>query len=71
MKSTRMLLALAGFLVLTGCDTPTPTLLSLEPLATAQETTFDAALLGTWEDPGDKSTLCIIRPDGRIGYQIM
>jgi uncharacterized lipoprotein YajG len=48
MKLTSMLLTVAGFMILTGCDTPTPALLSLEPVATAQDTTFDAALLGAW-----------------------
>ena len=70
MKLTPLLLALAAFLVLTGCDTPTPVLLSLEPVATAQDTKVNAALLGAWEAAGDKDTLCIIRKDDRSGYQI-
>ena len=71
MKLTSMLLTVAGFMILTGCDTPTPALLSLEPVATVQDTTFDAALLGAWESSDDKGTLCIIRRDDHNGYQIM
>jgi len=67
MKLTSMLLALAGALILTGCDTPA--LLSLEPVVTGQDAAFDPTLLGTWEaDHGND--LCIIRRDGDTGYAI-
>ena len=67
MKLTLMLLALAGALILTGCDTPA--LLSLEPVVTDQDAAFDPTLLGTWEaDHGND--LCIIRRDGDTGYAI-
>ena len=46
MKLTSMLLALAGALILTGCDNPA--LLSLEPVVTDQEAVFDPTLLGAW-----------------------
>jgi hypothetical protein len=71
MKLTWMLAALAGFAVLTGCDTPTPALLSLEPVATAQDKAPDTALVGTWAPPGDDSTLCVIRQGDQGGYQIV
>jgi len=71
MKLTSMLAALAGFLALTGCETPTPVLLSLEAVATAQETAIDPALVGAWEDPSDSSTLCVIRRSEHSGYQIV
>jgi hypothetical protein len=48
-------LLLAGTLLLTGCGD----LMSLEPLATKENTIFDAALLGTWTD--SKDTLCVVR----------
>jgi hypothetical protein len=71
MKLTSMVLALAGFAVLAGCDSPTPALLSLERVATAQETAIDATLLGTWEEQGDPGTLCVIRQDEHSGYQVL
>jgi hypothetical protein len=67
MKLTSMLLALAGALILTGCDTPA--LLSLDPVVTDQEAVFDPTLLGTWGANQDKD-LCIIRRDGDTGYAI-
>ena len=67
MKLTSMFLALAGALILTGCDTPA--LLSLEPVATDQEAVFDPTLLGAWGAKEDKD-LCIIRRDGETGYAI-
>jgi len=59
MKLTLMLPALAGFLVLTGCEgggPQTPDLLSLDPVATDQEVTVDSQLVGAWEssDSGDR-----------------
>jgi hypothetical protein len=55
MKVARLTLLLAGTLLLTGCGD----LMSLEPLATKDNTIFDAALLGTWTDNQD--TLCVVR----------
>jgi len=69
MKLTAMPAALAAFAVLTGCESPTPTLLSLEPAATAKDAATDSALVGTWQEQGDKFPLTIIRP-GDKGYQI-
>jgi hypothetical protein len=71
MKLTSMLSALAGLLVLTGCDIPGPALISVEAVATAQETAIDPALVGAWEDLSDSSTLCVIRRDEHSGYQIV
>jgi hypothetical protein len=62
-----MLLALAGALILTGCDNPA--LLSLEPVVTDQEAVFDPTLLGAWGANPDKD-LCIIRRDGETGYAV-
>ena len=67
MKLTSMLLAFAGALILTGCDTPA--LLSLDPVATDQDAAFDPTLLGIWGADQDKD-LCIIRRDGESGYAI-
>jgi hypothetical protein len=65
------ILAAAGFLVLAGCDTPSPSLLSLEPVATDQDAAADAGLPGAWESPSDKDTVCIIRPGDNHGYNIL
>ena len=46
-------------------------LLSLEPVATAQDKAPDTALVGTWAPPGDDSTLCVIRQGDQGGYQIV
>ena len=46
---------LAGTLWTTGCGD----MMSLEPLATKDNTVFDAALLGTWTD--NEGTLCVVR----------
>jgi hypothetical protein len=67
MKLTSMLLALAGALILTGCDTPA--LLSLDPVVTDKDAAFDPTLLGTWEAKQDKD-LCIFRRNGDSGYAI-
>ena len=67
MKLTSMFLALAGALILTGCDNPA--LLSLDPVATDQDAAFDPTLLGTWGASQDRD-LCIIRRDGDSGYAI-
>jgi hypothetical protein len=67
MKLTSMFLALAGALILTGCDSPA--LLSLDPVVTDQEAVFDPTLLGTWGSNQDKD-LCIFRRDGDSGYAI-
>jgi hypothetical protein len=70
MKLTAILAALAASAILTGCESPTPTLLSLEPVTTAKDTAIDAALLGTWEEPGDKDLTAIVRQGDQGGYQI-
>jgi hypothetical protein len=70
MKLTSMLAALAAFAILTGCDAPTPGLLSLEPVATAGDTAADSALPGTWQSQGDKDLIAIIRQADDGGYQI-
>ncbi len=70
MKLTSMLAALAAFAVLTGCETPSPALLSLEPVATAKETAIDSALLGAWEEQSDKDLVALIRQGDHGGYQI-
>jgi hypothetical protein len=67
MKLTSMLLALAGALILTGCDSPA--LLSLDPVVTDQDAVFDPTLLGTWGTDQGKD-LCIFRRNGDSGYAI-
>jgi hypothetical protein len=47
---------LAGTLLLSGCGD----LMSLESIATRDNTVFDRALLGTWTD--NKDALCVVRP---------
>jgi len=69
MKLTTILAALAASAILTGCESPTPTLISLEPAATAADTAIDTALLGTWEQPGD-NVIAIVRAADQGGYQI-
>jgi hypothetical protein len=70
MKRTSMLPALAGFLILAGCDTPTPSVLSLEPVATDQELVAADGLTGTWL-AGEET--CVIRrdKDNAGGYEIL
>jgi hypothetical protein len=70
MKLTAMLAALAAFAILTGCESGTPALLSLEPVATAKDAAADSALLGTWQEQGDKDPLAVIRLGDQGGYQI-
>jgi hypothetical protein len=70
MKLTLMLPALAGFLILTGCDTPTPSLLSLDPVATGQDAIVDSLLIGAWESDSSGNQLCVIHRDGDKGYNI-
>jgi len=70
MKLTSILAALAAFAMLTGCEAPTPVLLSLEPVAAAKETAIDPALLGTWEEQSDKDLVALIRQGDHGGYQI-
>jgi len=61
---------MAGLLVPAGRDTPTPSLLSLDPVGTEQDTAADPGLPGTWESPTGKGALCIIRPGDNNGYDI-
>jgi hypothetical protein len=70
MKLTLMFAALAALAILTGCESPAPGLLSLEPVATAKDTAIDAALLGTWEEQGSKDLFAIIRQGDSGGYRI-
>jgi hypothetical protein len=70
MKLTSMLAALAALAVLTGCESPAPSLISLEPVATAKDTAFDNGLIGTWEEQADKDLIAIIRRADSGGYQI-
>ena len=74
MKLISMLPALAGLVVLAGCDTPTPSVLSLQPVATDQEAGIDAGLIGAWDAGGSDDEVCVIRrnsdKDGDHGYRI-
>lgn len=73
MKRTLMLPALAGFLVLTGCEgggPQTPDLLSLDPVATDQEVTVDSQLVGAWESSDSGDQACLILRNGDKGYHI-
>jgi hypothetical protein len=68
MKPALMLLTLAASLALTGCD-DNPALLSLDPIVTDQETTFDAALLGVW-GASDGKDIGIFRRSGDSAYAV-
>ena|ERR1017187_725574 len=67
MRFPMILLALAGTLVLAGCDSPS--LLSLDPAVTDQEASFDASLLGTWQT-GQGGDLCIFRRGDGNAYTV-
>jgi len=69
MKLT-MLATITAIAMLTGCESPAPTMLSIEPIATAKDTTIDAGLIGTWEEPGDHDLIAIVRSSDQGGYQI-
>ena len=71
MKLTSMLLAFTGCLVLVGCETPSPTLLSIDSVTTENDTKGDAALTGTWESVDDHGTLCIVRAGDPGAYEIL
>jgi len=70
MKLTAMLAAAAACAILTGCESPTPGLLSAEPVATVEDAAIDPALLGTWQEPGDHDLTAIVRQGDGGGYQI-
>jgi hypothetical protein len=67
MRFPTILLALAGTLILAGCDSPS--LISLDPAATDQDAVFDATLLGTWE-AGQGGDLCIFRRGAGNAYTV-
>jgi hypothetical protein len=69
MKRISMLPALAGFLILTACDTPTPAVLSLEPVATDQELVAADGFAGVWISNDET---CVVRRDKDNGktYEI-
>jgi len=67
MRFPTILLALAGALVLAGCDSPS--LISLDPAVTDQEAVFDSTLLGTWE-AGQGGDLCIFRRGDGNAYTV-
>ena len=70
MKIKGTLAAAAAIVILSGCESGVPALLSLEPVATGKDTAIDTALLGTWEESGNKDLTAIIRSGDRGGYQI-
>ncbi len=67
MKPMLMLPVLAG-LMLTGCEVPTPSLLSLESAATVQEA-LDRSLAGVWTSDDSDQDVCIIRAKEN-GYEV-
>ena len=67
MRFPMILMAVAGTLVLGGCDNPA--VISMEPAVSEQETVFDPSLLGSWEiKQGDD--LCILRRGDGNAYAI-
>jgi hypothetical protein len=70
MKPNLMLPVVAVGLVLTGCDVPTPSLLSLEPAVTGQEAPPDTLLAGAWESSeGDE--VCLVRKGKDNAFHIL
>ena len=67
MRFPMILLAVAGTLLLAGCDNPA--LISIDPAVTDQAAVFDASLLGTWQakQGGD---LCVLRRGDGNAYDI-
>lgn len=67
MRFPMILIAMAGTLVLGGCDNPA--LISMEPAVTEQDTIFDSSLLGTWDTKlgGD---ICIVRRGDGNAYAV-
>ena len=67
MRFPMILMAVAGSLVLGGCDNPA--LISMEPAVSEQDAVVDASLLGTWEikQGGD---LCILRRGDGNAYAV-
>ncbi len=62
-------LVLAAAAVLTGCNDNS--LLSLDPIVTGNEATFDARLVGTWTSPGKEGPeMILVSRDGDVGYKI-
>jgi hypothetical protein len=70
MKLISMVVAVAAFSLLAGCDVTVPVLISVEAVATANDTAMDAGLLGTWEEQGNKDLVAVIRMADSGGYQI-
>jgi hypothetical protein len=70
MKLTSVLLALAGCLILTGCD-ETPSILSIDAVVTDKDSKSDPALAGTWESADDKGPIYVIRSSEKAGYDII
>jgi hypothetical protein len=57
MRYTTLTLAIAGLILTSGCSS----LVSLQPFVTAEQSTFDERLVGTWSDPEGESTYVIQR----------
>jgi len=65
MRPILAVLMIAGAVVTTGCSS----LLSLQPVVTEQETTFEPALVGAWSSEGDDD-LFVIRQTKDRQYRI-
>ena len=68
MKPILMVAALAGGLVLTGCDDPA--VVSLEAFAAPGDAITDPALAGAWQEKDD-SDLIVIKRNGAVGYTVI
>jgi hypothetical protein len=71
MKWLVTMAATAAFAVLTGCDPPVASMLSLEQIASDQEVIAEPALVGTWTTGQDGKEFCVIRRDGDKAYGVM
>jgi hypothetical protein len=70
MKLISMLPALAGLVILTGCETPTPSLLSLESVAADSELASVEGLAGAWEN-GDQTMVIHHDKDNTKEFQVL
>lgn len=70
MKRILMLPVVALGVILTGCDIPTPSVLSLEPAVTDRDATPDVPLAGVWES-SNSDQVCLIHKEKDGAFSIM
>jgi len=70
MKPILMMPVAALGLILTGCEVPTPSVLSLETAVTDQEAPPDISLAGAWES-SKAEQMCLIHKDKDNAFEIV